>query len=819
MRLLKNIFRAILLSTISLMLIGEIALAAYSYYANVQIQETGGNSYTYLPVIVDVDNDYLSSNGYISPTGLDTRILSGGTELKHLVADDKTLFVAPSVGANSTGNYRYTLGNSLLSSFPVITGHDGYVTIADDEPDDFLELDDNFEIEVSGYIDTSAGADKNVIRKTDAFYEYVNGDGTITAVFNTLSPAGILTKYPDPDVETNTVDGVAYHTWADGQSWAVIRGGGGTGADDNDASGGVTIDADVDINEWDSIRRAILLFDTSTIPEGVYINSATLYLYGSSKSNSFAGNSFAINIYTSNPAANTEIVAGDYDSLGTAELSTEIAYADWGIAGYNEFVLDTTSINTSGITKLGARESNYDAPNTEPSWENDKVCQMYFYLAEQGGTTNDPKLVVDYEPIEVSAVNVDSNEHTIKTWADSTNLYISIDYEAFESYTTGDDTSWYFYSDPSAPPYYYLAQTFTPTTTHNVTDVDLKLYRVGNPGDVTVSITATDGNGHPTGADLCSGTTDGDTLTIDTAGEWRNIPFTTTTALTASTKYAIVCKALTGDGLNKIFWRSDETSPAYSGGCMEYYNGSWVSWDGVGFPNNDLMFEEHGVLDADWYDFTPLNGIAVIDNANDWILFENNVMPYVDYYKHTVSSDLMIWYQPVSLIIGTNLDDREGTDIGETGTVEEDGIITWGTNPADMSITIGSLISVSQPEVSPAEEEEAPDIIPEGNVPITGGVVNTSDLQDNPLYPVVELVNEQTGFTEEQIWFIGATLIIVLGMGIAAVKVPNHMLLAGSVGLILAGFFTAMQIYQWWMMLIFGFMFIMSILMERKPVL
>ena len=108
------------------------------------------------------------------------------------------------------------------------------------------------------------------------------------------------------------------------------------------------------------------------------------------------------------------------------------------------------------------------------------------------------------------------------------------------------------------------------------------------------------------------------------------------------------------------------------------------------------------------------------------------------------------------------------------------------------------------------------DIVPEGEIP-AGGIVNTGKLQDNPLYPVVQVIHDYTNYTEGQIWFIGATLIILLGMGIATVKVPNHMLLAGTIGLVLGGFFTAMEIYQWWMMLIFGFMFVMSILMERKP--
>jgi len=94
MSLCKRIFRATPLALIALMLAGGTIFAAYTYYATVQVQETGGNSYSYLPIITDIDNDHLADNGYMSLTGLDTRVLAGSTELKHLVADDKVLFRA-----------------------------------------------------------------------------------------------------------------------------------------------------------------------------------------------------------------------------------------------------------------------------------------------------------------------------------------------------------------------------------------------------------------------------------------------------------------------------------------------------------------------------------------------------------------------------------------------------------------------------------------------------------------------------------------------------------------------------------------------------
>lgn len=59
----------------------------------------------------------------------------------------------------------------------------------------------------------------------------------------------------------------------------------------------------------------------------------------------------------------------------------------------------------------------------------------------------------------------------------------------------------------------WMAQTFTATSTHTITSVRLKLYREGTPGDITLSIRATDSNGLPSGPDLASGSLDGNLIT------------------------------------------------------------------------------------------------------------------------------------------------------------------------------------------------------------------------------------------------------------------------------------------------------------------
>lgn len=144
----------------------------------------------------------------------------------------------------------------------------------------------------------------------------------------------------------------------------------------------------------------------------------------------------------------------------------------------------------------------------------------------------------------------------------------------------------------------WKGQTFTPSVDHRVTSVKIKARRYGFPGIITVSIKATL-DGHPTGPDLCpAGTTNGNTLTDASPGEWREISLGDGAILSAGQKYAIVVRALAGDGSNNLQWRLDSTNPTYVGGCKEYSSDggtTWHSYDGIEHsPSSDELFEEWG---------------------------------------------------------------------------------------------------------------------------------------------------------------------------------------------------------------------------------
>jgi len=155
----------------------------------------------------------------------------------------------------------------------------------------------------------------------------------------------------------------------------------------------------------------------------------------------------------------------------------------------------------------------------------------------------------------------------------------------FENYIAGDEGTLTLYGQ------YWQGQTFAPLYSHDISSVKVKVYRVGSPSTMTVSLRATSG-GEPTGADLAVGTIDGDTFTTLTTGEWKEITFTTSYELKSGTTYALVARCAGASSSNSVRWRCDYTSPTYTRGSVVTSTNTGAAWtvDTI----RDFMFEEWG---------------------------------------------------------------------------------------------------------------------------------------------------------------------------------------------------------------------------------
>jgi len=211
-----------------------------------------------------------------------------------------------------------------------------------------------------------------------------------------------LTKYPDADPETNTVDGYVAHTYnlGSGVDWAVLVAGVGTSAVDTAlVDSGVLVRCDNVTDKYRQINRSIFLFNTAALTAYASISAAVMSISSNFK---FDDGTLApnVDIYTSAPASDTALAAGDFDSFGSeSQTGSPISYASWSTAGYNDFTFNATgrgNISKTGISKFGARNQNYDVASSPPAWTSTFKAYLDFYYAEQTGTTDDPKLVVTY---------------------------------------------------------------------------------------------------------------------------------------------------------------------------------------------------------------------------------------------------------------------------------------------------------------------------------------------------------------------------------------------------------------------------------------
>lgn len=163
----------------------------------------------------------------------------------------------------------------------------------------------------------------------------------------------------------------------------------------------------------------------------------------------------------------------------------------------------------------------------------------------------------------------------------------------WEYYSTGVDSQTLVWG-PN-----WAAQTFTVgAESHSITSVRLLLYRIDSPGTVTVSIRATSAD-VPTGADLTSGTIDGDLFTTDTNGSWYEIDLTEY-SLTAATQYAIVVRAPSGTGAgDTAAWKMDGSTASLADGSEAISTDGGITW--ADDSDDDYYFEVWGdnLIDID----------------------------------------------------------------------------------------------------------------------------------------------------------------------------------------------------------------------------
>lgn len=111
------------------------------------------------------------------------------------------------------------------------------------------------------------------------------------------------------------------------------------------------------------------------------------------------------------------------------------------------------------------------------------------------------------------------------------------------------------------------------------------------------------------------------------------------------------------------------------------------------------------------------------------------------------------WFQPNAIIAGTTLPDRDTADGAQNG------VITWGANPAGVGVTIGGTEPIATPTATPTT---GPTAYPTTNVPIPsmpGGMFDPG----TPTFPGADVPGEfEAGAGVSIFWFVFPLMLILL---------------------------------------------------------
>jgi len=206
------------------------------------------------------------------------------------------------------------------------------------------------------------------------------------------------TFFPDPDTETDTVDGwiredTANETWATKRDHTA-----GTLAADSTTDQAFSLAAGTTTDRWSNMARFWFLFLTSSLGSDILDSGTFEFVLKDALSNDFTG---SISFITTTPASNTGLVTGDFDQVGSTKQATDVTFASLNSddSTYNPMTLiqaGLDSIDKAGVSKFGARETA-DADNAEPTWGSGDSTDQNIRLADNAGspaTIKDPKLVM-----------------------------------------------------------------------------------------------------------------------------------------------------------------------------------------------------------------------------------------------------------------------------------------------------------------------------------------------------------------------------------------------------------------------------------------
>jgi hypothetical protein len=814
---MKRLCLSLTLAIVATLLIVMPVLA--SYFAYIYVHETAGNTYDNLPVICEANITQLVATHFITSSGLDTRVLTGsGEALPHMLANDKILF-ATDLEAYEDKSLVFYMGATSLSSFPIIVGYNGSFETPDDPS---LELGYVMELLVSGYFNAGAGdAGHNILYKVDAFRVWISAANTIkVATYNSTGDEQWEMSWNNFTTGEHTVyivcNGMFAKLYVD--NFAVEKDSQQLWETNNQL-----LYSGADALAGGQFSREGRTFYTNDLYWGFYVKSTNLtgFWYRTSAD----GAAWATEAFEAFPLTYLDngicfwhqvgtnyfhvvykahaVAVADRDLYyrkGTAESNGTITWSDaWQLI----------DISTLGLTnavadypKIGTDLQGYPCITFKTTWTRDRQAVI------KSSTNDGTWVLAGGYPVQWSGTNpYEAAQDTLIVGYPNSNKMYAI--------RTQGQHDWPYSYEVDIIGRYYNNSTWGGSDEWILdAGVDAYISAFDAVADKNDNVYFFYGRGSPINTLY---------LRVRYADGTFSSPYTVASANSfGAISYSPDNNAIylfyqsSGNIVFQYLYLVDYTLHGPYTLCTStnsYMTASPYATE----TNTGVLFQDSGSvnhvnIDLPW----PWN-----DNSNDWYWMQDNVMPYADQIIMAVDGTSVLEYQPAAIIQGTTLPDE--TDSGN------DGIITWGTNPAGVTVSISSLQSEQSYNETYYYQYLNPgstDIIkpePEG----MGADVDLVKLHGNPLYPLVQVLTIAGFLTERLVWLGLAWFIVIVAMFLVHLgpdthkdsEKPQHFVLTTITGLGLSIMFYAMGIFPLWVIILMAFGLVGAVIWERQPVI
>lgn len=656
---MRKLYRAIVLSILSILLISSVALAAWTFKFPTIVQDTSGVARTYYPVDLGYDAATLLASGKIAANGLNTNMQVGSEDVGYMMDTTRVMAVIPTLGADAMATVDlYTGYTPNQTSFDVVVGEGGYITTGDDAD---IELGSSFDITLSGYFDTSADLiGENILYKQDSIRIYVQAAGTIRAAV--LSAGDVEEKVVDGAVSTGEHE-VRIYTSGSTLSFGLD----GSRIAHTSLDPGLLAPTETAVASTTAYGMAYSYTHQNFYAKGRFWvfwceggASGTAYYQTSTDGSSWESKLTAFTTSTPYSMLVSDIhTDGTYIYIAYCETGDNVAYRKGTLNadGTISWIAPVSYITTSGkdVPHLG-----FDSQGNVYVGHAEDDDQIYLdkCLAPANtwvSATGFPKQTpLQHDPAGSGSIVILDNDYVV----------VFGDHDGSATYSDTSIFNGSTFSSAEVTPFKHLQSMVSygnDVYAASGDDVYKRTYGVGW-GAATdlgteedchkLSIDKSSGNMYMVRADVGLDIIDykkydADTETWD--GAWTTLADESVDGL-----------ALNQGGLGLS--------------ATESNGSSYIVYNYV--TNTDPRRPHAGAI--------VLNDNPVPDTANDYVLMDGNTMAYASEISFTINGTETLLYQPNTIVVDTALPDRATTD------GSQDGTITWGSN-SDVTITYGLM--------------------------------------------------------------------------------------------------------------------------------